>query len=127
MIIAVPTPVDDAAATPTCARVAAACASAVEPRPRRARRSILTSTTYVGTTRDLLVEPLAERGFTVGDDVHVAFAPERINPGDALWEQAAVPRVVGGVTPACTEAAAEVLAATATPAPRRLLASRRPS
>jgi UDP-N-acetyl-D-glucosamine dehydrogenase len=111
VIIAVPTPVDENLA-PDLRAVRSACASAVE-HARAGQTLILTSTTYVGTTRDLLVEPLAERGFTVGEDIHVAFAPERINPGDALWEQAAVPRVLGGVTDACAFAAAQVLAATA--------------
>jgi nucleotide sugar dehydrogenase len=92
--------------------VRSACASAVA-HAQPGQTLILTSTTYVGTTRDLLVEPLAERGLTVGEDIHVAFAPERINPGDALWEQASVPRVLGGVTPACADAAARVLGATA--------------
>jgi nucleotide sugar dehydrogenase len=111
VIIAVPTPVDENL-EPDVRAVRAACASAVE-NARTGQTLILTSTTYVGTTRDMLVEPLAERGFAVGEDVHVAFAPERINPGDAVWEQTAVPRVLGGVTRACADAAAEVLAATA--------------
>jgi len=111
VIIAVPTPVDDDF-NPDLRAVRSACATAVA-NARAGQTLILTSTTYVGTTRDLLVEPLTERGFTVGEDIHVAFAPERINPGDALWEQAAVPRVVGGVSPKCTEAAIRVLAATA--------------
>jgi UDP-N-acetyl-D-glucosamine dehydrogenase len=111
VLIAVPTPVDHDL-NPDLRAVRSACASAVE-HARAGQTLILTSTTYVGTTRDLLVEPLRERGFTIGEDIHVAFAPERINPGDALWEQAAVPRVVGGVTTACTDAAAVVLAATA--------------
>ncbi|WP_231379322.1 nucleotide sugar dehydrogenase [Candidatus Solirubrobacter pratensis] len=111
VLIAVPTPVDHDL-NPDLRAVRSACASAVE-HARAGQTLILTSTTYVGTTRDLLVEPLRERGFTIGEDIHVAFAPERINPGDALWEQAAVPRVIGGVTSACTDAAAAVLAATA--------------
>jgi nucleotide sugar dehydrogenase len=111
VIIAVPTPVDHEL-NPDLTAVRSACASAVQ-HARAGQTLILTSTTYVGTTRDLLVTPLTERGFSVGEDIHVAFAPERINPGDALWEQAAVPRVLGGVTPRCTEQAARVLAATA--------------
>jgi nucleotide sugar dehydrogenase len=111
VIIAVPTPVDHEL-EPDLTAVHSACAAAVR-HARAGQTLILTSTTYVGTTQELLVEPLAERGFTIGDDLHVAFAPERINPGDALWEQAAVPRVLGGVTPACAEAAARVIAATA--------------
>ena len=111
VIIAVPTPVDEDL-VPDLRAVLAACASAVR-HARAGQVLILTSTTYVGTTRELLVEPLTERGFTVGEDIHVAFAPERINPGDTLWEQAAVPRVVGGVTRACTKAASRVLEPTA--------------
>lgn len=111
VIIAVPTPVDHEL-NPDLRAVRSACASAVA-NARAGQTLILTSTTYVGTTRDLLVQPLADAGFEIGTDIHVAFAPERINPGDALWEQAAVPRVVGGVTPACTDAATKVLAATA--------------
>jgi nucleotide sugar dehydrogenase len=111
VIVAVPTPVDENL-VPDLRAVLAACGSAVE-HARAGQVLILTSTTYVGTTRELLVEPLAARGFTVGEDIHVAFAPERINPGDSMWEQASVPRVVGGVTRACTMAASEVLAPTA--------------
>ena len=70
---------------------------------------MLTSTTYVGSTRELLVEPLAERGLTVGEDVFVAFAPERIDPGVKDHEQLQTPRVVGGVTEGCFQRAAEVL------------------
>jgi UDP-N-acetyl-D-glucosamine dehydrogenase len=111
VIIAVPTPVDEDL-NPDLRAVRSACATAVA-NARAGQTLILTSTTYVGTTRDLLVEPLIDRGFKIGEDIHVAFAPERINPGDALWEQAAVPRVVGGVTADCCEAATRVLAATA--------------
>jgi UDP-N-acetyl-D-glucosamine dehydrogenase len=111
VIIAVPTPVDEDL-VPDLRAVRAACASAVA-HARTGQVLILTSTTYVGTTRELLVEPLTERGFTVGEDIHVAFAPERINPGDSMWDHASVPRVVGGVTRACTKAASRVLAPTA--------------
>jgi nucleotide sugar dehydrogenase len=110
VIIAVPTPVDERLEPDTRA-LAAACAATVE-HARPGQTIVLTSTTYVGTTRDLLVAPLAERGLAAGEDLHVAFAPERINPGDPLYEQTDVPRVVGGVTEACAEAAAAVLAAT---------------
>jgi nucleotide sugar dehydrogenase len=110
VIIAVPTPVDEQL-QPDVRALAAACATAVE-QARPGQTIVLTSTTYVGSTRDLLVAPLAERGLVAGEDVHVAFAPERINPGDAVFEQAEVPRVLGGCTPACADAAAAVLGAT---------------
>jgi UDP-N-acetyl-D-glucosamine dehydrogenase len=70
---------------------------------------VLTSTTYVGCTRELLVEPLAERGLRVGEDVYVAFAPERIDPGVAGHEQLQTPRVIGAVSETCFRRAAELL------------------
>jgi UDP-N-acetyl-D-glucosamine dehydrogenase len=76
---------------------------------RAGQTLILTSTTYVGTTRELLVEPLAARGLAAGRDVHVAFAPERIDPGSVGHEQERTPRVVGGITRRCGLAAAAVL------------------
>lgn len=73
---------------------------------------VLTSTSYVGTTRDLLVDPLAKRGLVVGKDIFVAFSPERIDPGN-LKPHEEVARVVGGVTPACLKRARTLLEATA--------------
>src|SRR6185312_14731542 len=85
-----------------------ACAEVVR-HARPGQTLVLTSTTYVGTTRELLAEPLAERGLEVGEDVFVAFAPERIDPGVTDHAQLKTPRVLGGVTPECTKRAAEVL------------------
>ena len=62
---------------------------------------LLTSTTYVGTTRDMLVAPLAARGLTAGVDMSVAFSPERIDPGNDRHAHEDVPRVLGGVTGLC--------------------------
>jgi nucleotide sugar dehydrogenase len=107
VIICVPTPVDDEHRPDTRA-LRAACATVVA-HARPGQTLILTSTTYVGTTRELLVEPLVDRGLMTGTDVFVAFAPERINPGDGSFDQVDVPRVVGGTTPACTAAAMAVL------------------
>jgi nucleotide sugar dehydrogenase len=111
ILICVPTPVDEDL-QPDLRAVRGACATVVE-NARRGQTIVLTSTTYVGTTRDMLVQPLERRGFEVGKDVHVAFAPERINPGESAWEQAQVPRVLGGHTDACAAAAARVIAPTA--------------
>jgi UDP-N-acetyl-D-glucosamine dehydrogenase len=111
VIVCVPTPVDaDNRPDPTALR--AACASVVE-HARAGQTIVLTSTTYVGSTRELLVEPLEARGLTVGEDVFVSFAPERIHPGDDTFEQHAVPRVAGGATPRCTQRTSELLAPTA--------------
>ena len=68
---------------------------------------VLESTTYPGTTREQVL-PILERvsGLTVGDDFNVAFSPERVDPGNAKWHTRNVPKVVGGVTPACSQRAA---------------------
>jgi UDP-N-acetyl-D-glucosamine dehydrogenase len=99
IVICVPTPVD-AYQVPDIRALRAACAEVVA-RCRPGQLIVLTSTTYPGTTDDLLVKPLAERGFDVGTTVNVVFSPERINPGVTTHEQHDVPRVVGGATPAC--------------------------
>jgi UDP-N-acetyl-D-glucosamine dehydrogenase len=107
VLICVPTPVD-AHLTPDLHPLARACATVVE-HAVRGQTIVLTSTTYVGTTRDLLVGPLTARGLTVGEDVFVAFSPERIDPGNAAHPQQSVPRVVGGATRACRRRAADLL------------------
>ncbi len=71
---------------------------------------VLESTTYPGTTRDLLQPKLEHAGFTVGEDVFLAFSPERVDPGNAKWNTKNTPKVVGGVTPACTEMATALYA-----------------
>ncbi|MFI7336812.1 nucleotide sugar dehydrogenase [Streptomyces sp. NPDC050085] len=107
VVICVPTPVDDHL-VPDLRALEGACATAVEQAvPGQAL--VLTSTSYVGTTRDLLLRPLAARGLTVPQDVSVAYAPERIDPGNAAHTQDSTPRVIGGVSPECTRRAADVL------------------
>lgn len=108
IIICVPTPVDHHL-VPDLMAVGGACASVVE-HAVAGQVIILTSTTYVGTTRDMLVGPLAARGLHAGQDISVAFSPERIDPGNAEVTQEAVPRVVGGATPRCGARAAAVIA-----------------
>jgi nucleotide sugar dehydrogenase len=107
VLICVPTPVDEWR-RPDLGLVRAACASVVA-HARRGQTVVLTSTTYVGSTRELLVEPLAERGLCAGVDVFVAFAPERIDPGVVEHEQLRTPRVVGAVSETCFRRAAELL------------------
>jgi len=108
VIICVPTPVDEHR-TPDLSALRAACRSVVE-RARPGQTLILTSTTYVGTTRELLVTPLEAKGLAVGRDVFVAFSPERIDPGNTRFPQESVPRVLGGATPECTRRARDFLA-----------------
>jgi UDP-N-acetyl-D-glucosamine dehydrogenase len=65
----------------------------------------LESTTYPGTTREEVLPILAGSGLEVGTDFFLAFSPERIDPGREDWTVKTTPKVVGGVTPACTERA----------------------
>ena len=94
--------------SPTCGMLRAACATVVA-HARRDQVIVLTSTTYVGSTQELLAQPLAERGLRPGREVFVAFSPERIDPGNGHWDQRDVPRVVGGVTDRCAREAAEIV------------------
>src|SRR6201985_157324 len=104
-VICVPTPLSESdgpdltavrAATETAARLLKPGALVV-----------LESTTYPGTT-DEIVRPMLEKasGLTVGIDFHLAFSPERIDPGNERYGMRNTPKVVGGLTPACTDAAA---------------------
>jgi UDP-N-acetyl-D-glucosamine dehydrogenase len=69
---------------------------------------ILESTTYPRTTREI-VQPILERtGLKAGRDFHLAFSPERVDPGNQTWTTKNVPKVVGGITPACTDRAAQL-------------------
>lgn len=64
---------------------------------------ILESTTYPGTTDELIAAEIEKAGFRVGHDVFVCFSPERVDPGNPVYKTANTPKVIGGVTPACTE------------------------
>ena len=69
---------------------------------------MLESTTYPGTTRERLVPLLEASGLRVGEDFNVAFSPERVDPGRTDYTLRNTPKVVGGITPACTERAEEL-------------------
>lgn len=107
VIVCVPTPVDTYLIPDlrilrnACARVVATAVPG--------QVLLLTSTTYVGSTRDLLVDPLAARGLCAGTDICVAFSPERIDPGNDRHSHEDVVRVVGGATDRCAERASAVL------------------
>jgi len=66
---------------------------------------ILESTTYPGTTDELILPLLTETGMKVGEDFFLAFSPERVDPGNPRFNTRNIPKVVGGVTPVCTEVA----------------------
>ena len=64
---------------------------------------ILESTTYPGTTDELVLPMLEKSGLTVGNDFFLCFSPERVDPGNAKFQTKNIPKVVGGTTPACTD------------------------
>src|SRR5438094_6641047 len=84
--------------------VAAADASARELRP--AQLVILESTTYPGTTEELVLPALEARGLKVGEEFFLAYSPERVDPGNPNFNTKDIPKVIGGVTPRCAELAA---------------------
>ncbi len=64
---------------------------------------ILESTTYPGTTDELVLPMLEKSGLKVGQDFFLCFSPERVDPGNPKFQTKNIPKVVGGTTPACTE------------------------
>ncbi len=64
---------------------------------------ILESTTYPGTTDELLLPTFEKLGLKVGEDFFLCFSPERVDPGNPVYQTSNTPKVVGGITPACTE------------------------
>jgi UDP-N-acetyl-D-glucosamine dehydrogenase len=72
---------------------------------KRGQLVILESTTYPGTTDELILPRLTARGMTVGKDFFLAFSPERVDPGNPVFQTRNIPKVVGGVTKRCTEVA----------------------
>ncbi len=111
VLICVPTPIDRHH-VPDLAALKASCETVVR-HARPGQTIILTSTSYVGTTRDLLIEPLAARGLEVGTDICVAYSPERIDPANSAFPQELVPRVLGATSPVCVEKAAAIVSAVA--------------
>src|SRR4051794_25339858 len=75
---------------------------------RRGQTVILESTTFPGTTREHMVPLLEESGLQAGEDFALAFSPERVDPGRTDFTLRTTPKVVGGLTPSCTDAAVAV-------------------
>jgi UDP-N-acetyl-D-glucosamine dehydrogenase len=69
---------------------------------------VLESTTYPGTTRERLLPVLEESGLKAGEDFHLAFSPERVDPGREDWTTKTTPKVVGGLTEECTRRALDL-------------------
>ncbi|MEP7224063.1 MAG: nucleotide sugar dehydrogenase [Actinomycetota bacterium] len=106
ILIALPTPLSTHR-EPDLTIVESAAAE-IGPRLRKGQVVVLESTTYPGTTRESL-QPILERsGLKAGEDFHLAFSPERVDPGRTDWTTKNTPKLVGGLTPACTERAVEL-------------------
>jgi UDP-N-acetyl-D-glucosamine dehydrogenase len=99
--IAVPTPLRKTK-DPDMSYVVSACQQVAE-NMGTGKLVILESTTYPGTTNELVLPMLERAGLKVGEDFFLCFSPERIDPGNPKYHTRNIPKVVGGITPACTE------------------------
>ena len=102
--IAVPTPLD-AHQQPDISYVRAS-AESIMPHMHKDMLIVLESTTYPGTTEELLKPILEKSGLKCGEDFYLAFSPERVDPGNLIYKTKNTPKVVGGCTPECTDIAA---------------------
>ena len=108
VLIALPTPLS-AQREPDLSIVLAAV-ERLAPHLQKGQLVVLESTTYPGTTRERLLPVLEQNGLRVGEDFHLAFSPERVDPGRRDWTTKNTPKIVGGVTEACTKRAVELYA-----------------
>ena len=104
-VICVPTPLDEHKAPDL--RAVESAARTIRDHLRAGMLVVLESTSYPGTTDTLVRGILEESGLVAGRDFALAFSPERIDPGNPTWNLRNTPKIVGGLTPACTERAAE--------------------
>jgi len=107
VLIALPTPLSQQR-EPDLSYIESAARS-LAPVLQRGQVVVLESTTWPGTTREIL-QPILEQGsgLKAGEDFHLAMSPERVDPGREDWTTKTTPKVVGGITPASTTAAADV-------------------
>jgi UDP-N-acetyl-D-glucosamine dehydrogenase len=108
IIICLPTPLDDHRNPDLSYVLAGAETAAAHLAP--GALLVLESTTYPGTTREVVAPILERAGRRVGEDVHLAFSPERVDPGNPTYGIRNTPKVVGGITAECTRRAAELYA-----------------
>jgi UDP-N-acetyl-D-glucosamine dehydrogenase len=104
LIICVPTPLRKSK-EPDISFILSAVESLL-PHIRPGQLMVLESTTYPGTTEEVVQPRLEANGLIIGRDFFLAFSPERVDPGNKRFTTANIPKVVGGVTPACTQLAA---------------------
>ncbi len=103
VIICVPTPLSKSKDPDISAIIKAA--EGLSEAMHRGMLIVLESTTYPGTTEEVLLPRIKRNGYVVGRDVFLAFSPERVDPGNRTYTLCNTPKVVGGVTPACLELA----------------------
>ncbi len=101
VVVCVPTPLNKTR-DPDVSFILQAC-DAIKDRLRCGQLVILESTTYPGTTHELVLPLLEESGLKAGEDFFLVFSPERIDPGNRVFTITNTPKVVGGITPTCTE------------------------
>ncbi len=107
IFICVPTPYD-AQRAPDLSYIRAA-SEGIRPRLKPGQLVVLQSTTYPGTTEEIVQPILEQSSLKAGADFYLAFSPERIDPGNKRWSAYNTPKVVGGITPECTQLAADLL------------------
>jgi UDP-N-acetyl-D-glucosamine dehydrogenase len=101
VVMCVPTPLDEYKQPDTTFMRAAS--EGIAPYLHRDMLVTLESTTYPGTTEEVVQPILEAGGLKVGTDIFLAFSPERVDPGNPVFQTRNTPKVVGGVTPACTD------------------------
>ncbi len=106
LIICVPTPLRKSK-EPDISFIVAALESLL-PHLHQGQLVVLESTTFPGTTEEVVLPRLESAGLVVGTDVFLAFSPERVDPGNRTFTTANIPKVVGGVTRSCTELASSL-------------------
>ncbi|MEO6403668.1 MAG: nucleotide sugar dehydrogenase, partial [Vicinamibacteria bacterium] len=106
LIICVPTPLSKTK-DPDLSMVVSATGKIAE-NLRPGQLVVLESTTYPGTTDELILPMLEEKGLKVGVDFFLAFSPERVDPGNPKFHTHNTPKVIGGMTPACGDAAKQL-------------------
>jgi UDP-N-acetyl-D-glucosamine dehydrogenase len=106
--ICVPTPLSKTK-DPDISYIAAAT-RAIVPRLHPGQLIVLESTTYPGTTDEVILPELEQTGLRVGREFFLAFSPERIDPGNPLFRTKNTPKIIGGVTPACAQVARSLYA-----------------
>lgn len=107
IFVCVPTPYD-AQRAPDLSYIKAAT-HGIRSRIKSGQLIVLQSTTYPGTTEEVVQRILEESGLKAGVDFYLAFSPERIDPGNKQWSAHNTPKVVGGLTPECTRLTCELL------------------